>query len=284
MTTAIATDRPVYLCENCAAPNQGYYLGAIAQHNICAICRGLAIGLYEARVLDPWTPDRRRPTPTTCVTVEPYRSFVWDVNGYYRELGVSTEATRLEIRRAYQAHYGYLNPRLTYIVKQLLDPDVRASYDACRPGEVFFDRYIEESFERRVAQETSRNRALGDDLTEWEKIDLDHLRNKSVPVVDSAGMRRQTDGPGWRNYLWRTSFARYRLRVGLLSEWQTLLVSAAASRQEVFRFAVGFAGGDLASPWRVEALGDLQVVFLNDESFPEPEMAEAVIDAIIGTH
>lgn len=279
-TTTPTRGDPVYLCEDCAADNQPWYLGAILRHNICALCGGMAVSLYDARVLDPWDPHGyTRPVPTTCVTVEPYRPVVWDVNGYYRELGVSPYASRLEIRRAYQAAQGHVSPRLTYIVKQLLDPEIRAKYDACEPGSLFFDRYLEESFEQRVARDIATRRDLGEDLTHWDEIEVGHLRNNPIQVVDTPYRGRQTDPLGWRNYLWRTpsrSVQWHRLR-----RWQELLLEAATEQQEVFRFAVGLAGGRMAQPWRVEVLdGHLLVVFLDDQTPPSREMASDAVRVI----
>ena len=274
---------PVYLCEGCAAPNQPFYIGAIARHNICSLCRGMAVSLYDARVLDPWVPQGGDGLiPTTRVDVEVYRPWVWDVNGYYRALGVPTDASRLTIRRAYTAKSGPQDPRLTYIVKQLLNPGVRARYDACKPGELFFDRYLEESFDRRVAQNVAEHLELGEDLTSWEKVDLEHLRNNPVSVVDSAPSLGQTDRRRWRNYAWRTPHSQFLSCLIPLRVWQNYLIEAASTRQEVFRFAVGLAGDGLADPWRVEVLGGLPVIFLDDQTIPERSMAESVIDAITG--
>ena len=66
---------------------------------------------------------------------------VWDVNGYYRDLGIPTWATKKEIKEAYQALSGDQSVRLTYVTKQLLNDAIRRAYDACRPSSRFFDKY-----------------------------------------------------------------------------------------------------------------------------------------------
>lgn len=60
--------------------------------------------------------------------------FVWDTNGFYRSLGLDTDAKRVEIAHAYINTDGYRSAYLTAAAKTLLDKDTRRAYDALPLG------------------------------------------------------------------------------------------------------------------------------------------------------
>lgn len=74
--------------------------------------------------------------------------FVWDSNGFYRRLGVPTNASRREIARAGVAAMLACTTkeeerRVDAIVRTLIDPARRRSYDATPMGAFFaFDPYL----------------------------------------------------------------------------------------------------------------------------------------------
>lgn len=76
---------------------------------------------------------------STCTSLEPSPRFVWDTNGFYRSLGVATDATRGEMARAYLARDGHSSVRLTHILTTLLDPYLRSRYDATPLGMLWAD-------------------------------------------------------------------------------------------------------------------------------------------------
>lgn len=86
-----------------------------------------------------------------------------DVNGYYRELGVPWNATRAELRRAYQRVNGQNSVRLTYVFKQLLDPQVRMDYDLTPLGQRYFDDYEWEIHRKKMREQArqAREQATG---------------------------------------------------------------------------------------------------------------------------
>src|SRR5690348_4532650 len=87
---------------------------------------------YETPVRLGWGPDRW----STSMALVPVERVCHDVNGYYRELGVDWRATRKELLQAYLAKDGQSDVRLTYVFKQLLNPQVREAYDKSPKGEL----------------------------------------------------------------------------------------------------------------------------------------------------
>jgi hypothetical protein len=236
--------------------------------------------------------DQERPKPraieagpmefSTSVGLQPWPVVVWDVNAYYAELGVSWRATRTQIREAYQRLGGDRSDRLTYIVKQLLDPAVRANYDATQPGSVFFDRYIAEYVKAQMLadQVADHGRILTFDdqiAADLNAIDLTKFMNRPFDMVPPE---MQNVGTRWRwgYYLWTSdTYDTDRLR-----QWQELLVSALAGKGVILNLSVGLVGGSL-EPMRVEAVGYRVVVFLGDDELPTLQLAQAAADRVVKT-
>lgn len=205
---------------------------------------------------------------------------VWDANGYYRDLGISPDATRREIREAYQRLNGQESPRLTYIVKQLLDPEVRARYDATPLGSVFLDYEVETMLRLARVQQTAMLRAQGraEEAEEIEALDF----GESLDTL----IRRDKDEPAqpdqtvwsWSYYLKGTQpplMGRERLR-----RWQELLVSALGRTGLRLRLAVGFSGG-MGPPWEVTWIGSQVVVFLRDDERPTEALARQAASRVV---
>lgn len=62
--------------------------------------------------------------------------FVWDCNQLYARLGLATDATRVEIARAYLDLDGHLDYRLTYAFAMLVNKATRRFYDAMPLGSI----------------------------------------------------------------------------------------------------------------------------------------------------
>jgi hypothetical protein len=216
---------------------------------------------------------------TSCVGVQRWPLIVWDVNAYYAELGVPWTASRAEIRAAYQRCRGDTSDRLTYIVKQLLNDEVRARYDACQPGSVFFDRYIaayvkDQMLKDHVA-EHGRILSFEDQVEDLHTVDLSKYMNRPFDTVPPEG---QNVASRWRwgFYLWASDdYDTAKLR-----QWQGLLVEALARKGVVLKLSIGLVGGSL-EPMRVEAVGYRVVAFLSDAEEPIPQLAEAAADRVV---
>lgn len=225
---------------------------------------------------------------------------IWDVNGYYRELGVLPTATRKQLRLAYQARDGQSSARLTYIMGQLLNPAIRFDYDCTPLGELFIDRYVQEMIMNRIkSQKAERITNLFDAGVDLDLIDEEALErdiasamgfdvgsrddddDTPLEVVDESPPEGQDDGrPAkfmYSYYLWSTTDAGTDL--GRLTEWQRLLVDALAKRGISTRFAVGIHGR-----WQRVLhglVGYRDVFFLSKHEEPSQELAEVAVEAMI---
>lgn len=184
---------------------------------------------------------------STTLKVEPWPSIAWDPNGYYRELGVSHRAGRRELREAYQRLGGQHSRRLTYILHQLLDPEVRAAYDATPFGSVFLDDYVAEDVRRHSARESAARRALalarGDIRPDepLEVVDWDELLGQTDELPPEQGTENShEEHPTWRYSYLRVDGAHANL--GLARRWQHHLVEVFGSFDASFRLIVGLHG------------------------------------------
>lgn len=246
--------------------------------------------------------------PKTCSTSRTMAlggpEFAWDPNRYYRDLGVPwpyVHATRKDLRLAFFEANGLNSRRLTYCLKQLLDPEVRAEYDAMPLGEQYLnDEYVQEALKRRVAEEASRRSGKGDyttaeqvldemgykivpdagaDATREEEtspdvIDTDHLKRLDEDEDDQSG---KTVGTDWEYsfYLWRTT----RWQSDLLAEWQAALITELSEREISQTLTVGLMG---KQPHRY-AVADVDgdwVVFLNHEEQVSPDLVSSAATAL----
>ncbi len=71
-----------------------------------------------------------------CIEQQPFR---WDTNGFYRALGLTPDATRVEIAHAYIERNGYTSEWITSAARTLIDKDTRRVYDALPLGSFWGD-------------------------------------------------------------------------------------------------------------------------------------------------
>lgn len=228
-------------------------------------------------------------TISTCVALERVPQIIWDTNRYYRDLGVEPTATRKELRVAYQRKNGQGNVRLTYVLKQLLNPEVRAEYDRTRLGDLFMDMYVQEMFERMAAADAAEARANGlsvsaeDVLKRWGLV-VEDGDTPNESVLDREEQNRKARGLSdpastvwpYRYYLWRTQY----LDDGRLATWQEQVHEALKSRGVSEQFAVGLAG-QTPMPFLVGKVGNRIVVFLNRDEQPSVAAAENVAARVV---
>lgn len=203
---------------------------------------------------------------------------VWDVNGYYRELGVPPDATRGQIKQAYQRRQGWRSSRLTYIVTQLLDPKVRAKYDASPLGMLFMDDYIEEAIKRRRMAEVVGLRRQGylDEAELLADLDFDWGEGETnLSEMPSTVARSDYGDWPWAYYLWGSG-CRDTAR---LKQWQELLIEAFWKEKRRYEIAVGFVGMNL--PYETTIVGFRQVVFLGENEEPTEALARTAVSRVI---
>lgn len=231
---------------------------------------------------------------STELSVLPY--IVWDVNNYYAELGVPFWANRRQLREAYQAKDGPNDARLTYILKQLVNAEIRRAYDMMPFGSVFMDRYVADALKKQMlhhkAERMQNLRDLGVDMdaVNEESIERDIYHEMGVlpddqedgdtppETVDEVLKKAQDVArPATRfpyaYYLYKVRFPGREL-VQRLEEWQRFLVSALAREGIRIHFAVGLHGEP--SRWLLAQVGYRKAFFLSVEHMPSAEMAALV--------
>lgn len=240
---------------------------------------------------------------STCVDLVPLGHYEppwsWDVEGYYRELGVGWRAGKDELRRAYLALDGSSSPRLTYVLAQLLDPETRRRYDRTPPDERFEDTYLAE---HRQAQEQAdysefmfagwvlRTRHGQVGLTDaklasvvgeqmgWGPDDVRLHGPQAVDSKDACEHHGEAPPPAeypYGYYRWRSDSDDERL----LALWQRLLVSAASERGLHARLAVGIKG-ETPHPWVHATVGRVDVLLVDEHHWPDRHDATRAIDLV----
>jgi hypothetical protein len=237
--------------------------------------------------------------PQTCSTctdvVSAKPSFAWDVNGWYRAVGVPwpyVDVVRGALARAYIASGGQTSARATYCFKRLLDKPSRTSYDLMSLGDVFLDDlYVQDAMKAKAQAEASARSAKGtfiDAVTvldEWgyllrpDESDF-RLDGEPEPVQDEG---TPEDDDWFDPAEWTYSYWLWRTYGGLTSrieQWQTLLVSALSARKARVDLAVGFMGKQ-PQDFVVGLFDGHWIVFLDDKTEPTMDMAVRAADALL---
>lgn len=270
----------IYVCGRCITDaDRSFMLGNTSMAGVCSRCMGQAVWLLDVRVNEPHLAHSGVSAIfSTSAAVAPWPLHVWDVNGYYRDLGVRPGASKAELVEAYKALGNDPSVRQTYCLKQLLNPETRAKYDSCQIGELFFDRYLEEVVLRRAKADAAKAIAEGKVSEEdLESMDLSDVLNSVVAMLDRPARTDKDERPAddlWGYYLWGSS----RRDTEPLVRWRAMLARALWARGQVERLGVGFTGGEI--PWRVDQVDDVRVVFISDSIEPTTTMAEAVAQTI----
>lgn len=245
--------------------------------------------------------------PLTCSTetaLSVVPAYIFDVNGYYRDLGVDPRASIKEIREAYFERDGMNSERLTYIVKQLRNPAIRHEYDRLTLGEIYVDKYVQEELHRRTLDK-ARERMMrdGHDLLDMDTVnvyqrgvyedlgvlleddaeELDDIRRAALDVL--AG-KSQTDParPAKFEYSFYVVGSPYWDKIEQrLAEWQEHLVKALARRGVRTQFAVGVFDRPTRS-WALAQVGNCEVFLLHHLETPTADLAERLATAWYRTH
>lgn len=215
---------------------------------------------------------------STSVALVRLPQVVYDVNCYYADLGVPTDATRRQIKQAYQAKGNTPSPRHAMIVKTLLDPEMRFRYDMVEPGNLWMDEEIA-GIERRLRTEAASeaNARMGEKTFDAD-FDADHIEtaqeildNERAKYQDGVPPGSALDVTGWSYsyYVWRTD-SRDTDR---LDRWQKMLVAAIAERRVEIELAVGLVGRSQV-PFQIRRSGKRWIVFLSDAVEPNEVIAK----------
>jgi hypothetical protein len=251
------------------------------------------------------TRDRSKPIlvgngPKTCSTSQVMALgrplFSWDVNGWYRTLGVPfpyINATSGVLSQSYVANGGQESARATYYLKRLLNRPVRASYDLSELGSLFLDdEYVQDEIKARAAAEAGRRSARGSYtdpravMDEWGLV----VEEKDDEEVDTGPDKVLTgvqpeDSPDldpvewvYSYWLWNTE-KDYADSVQL-ERWQNLLVSAVALKGLQLNIAVGLAGSQ-PEGYAVTCQEGTWVMYLEEGRDPTAELAGQAAEVLL---
>jgi hypothetical protein len=238
--------------------------------------------MRAARSLAPTRPRRVGDGPvafSTCTALARSPEVSFDVNAYYRELGVHWRANRGELRRAYYRLEGYRDRRLTYVLHQLLDSAVRRRYDAMPPIEPMMDRYVLAALMRAANQSASQHAYEHRDDPRAEE-DLEAALLESLEILDehltNEQDRRATPASSveYGHYLWQTDADDPQR----LTRWQEHLIQAATRTGTTRTLAIGLHG--LTPEWLVSRVGYLDVAFLRHDAEPTSTAADGAISSL----
>lgn len=230
---------------------------------------------------------------STSGELEPDPVVIHDVNSYYRALGFSWPfrgITKKKLLLSYMECGGPDNAYATYAFKQLLNPELRRTYDRAPIGALLFDEYVKEMLKKRAAEEASRRRhgphvpTIDDVLAEWGltgPASNEPVSDADQPLVDSLqdplGAAESDDTVPetwpWNYWLWKTRCQD----TDRLARWQLLLLAAARQRGLRVRLSVGFAGRIPQGFVRLENDGRVALL-LEHETEPTPELAAQAVD------
>jgi hypothetical protein len=211
---------------------------------------------------------------STQMAMEPAWDLIWDVNGYYRALGLTWpfDDDRKALRLAYQDRNGQDDEYLTYVIKQLLQPKVRKAYDKMPLGSRFRDKYVMEE-EKRLLSKTAKELSEA----EGKLITVDDLVNEineDRAIRERIERRKQLHNPTWEwgFYLLKTRKSEYE---NLIS-WQEFLTHAFHARGVVKVISIGYIG-DSKQPFVVKTWSGKTIFFLSDEVSASLELAETAV-------
>lgn len=223
---------------------------------------------------------------------------IWDVNGYYRSIGIAWpyRPTRKQMRESYRDTGGSNDAYATYAFKRLLDPEFRRRYDRRKLGDPMDDDYrIADAMEMLsdVAAKLSKNgrpvtyhELLGEDLVERmakaaedERRDLDAKREEREAGQDFE--RPEAEAP----FIWPYAYFLWDSRKYddvTLSDWQRMLHQSCIREGLSLRIAVGYLGPTSgAATARVRhpkpGGGYVEILFLGEDIEPTQERADVVV-------
>ena len=214
---------------------------------------------------------------STSLALEHFPSIIWDVNGYYRDLGVHPKASRKELRQAYQALDGHSSNRLTMIMNILLDPKRRLLYDLAPFGSMYVDPEVDELLRLQAVRAAAEARARGEELNDEEAQARYESMSQSAEEMQDEMIRQMQRGMqeqigGWSYYLWRTK-QRDMFQLRRLAVWRALLAKWLNEYHDgpPYTLGVGFFEGDQEAA--IAVVGYRVVIFLNVKSEPSDVVA-----------
>ena len=229
--------------------------------------------------------DRTRPIligygPVECstsISLESYPSVIWDTNLYYQHLGVHPKASRKELREAYQAMQGQESPRLTMIMKCLLNDETRLAYDTTKLGSVYFDDEVRARIKKDILRQSEK-------LLEEHGIDMtpDEIATEIEEMVaeEERVAALPTARQHWSYYVWQTQCDD----ADRLNAWRSMVIAKLHELVEgdiplrTLSFGFHEASDD---PHSVRMVGERMVSFIGSEIEPTDDLGESAASSIL---
>lgn len=247
-----------------------WQIETLFRQGICERCGGLATHGLDPGVRDRLVlPNAWWTTGCALATIETH---VWDVNGFYRGLGVPTDATRKMIGVGYRRVGGWKDSWLTSAVTVLLSSADRAKYDAMVPGEVWLDQRVKAAQERDLARQIEYIMWAAD-VGADEAVEIISKVDEETVDVPSEKEHDATH-PLWGAMLYQTDC----LDPALVLAWQRILLPVAAEMLVQTRLALLVSG--VATRWSVHPHDGGHVVEVPDGLVPSASVARAMCVAI----
>ena len=218
---------------------------------------------------------------------------VWDVNRYYRDLGIEWpyKPTRAEVRRAFRE--GEATERRTFCVTKLLDREVRPVYDRAPFGTTYMDEIEWAKAKARMLAEMRKRQMDVDDealvkrVFEAVGIKVERDTPDSQEILDNDSKPDQDEGEPaglppfpYAYYVWKTAPHDGADR-DLLALWQPLIVRALSDLGVRMRISLGVMGFNQPHDWSVGQVGARKVAYVNRRVEPSSAVAATVAQAMI---
>jgi hypothetical protein len=226
---------------------------------------------------------------------------VWDVNGYYRAIGITWpyRPTRGQMREAYRDTGGPYDDYATYAFKRLLDPVFRRKYDRRTLGQPIDDEYrFREAFRLAADMASRQSRLLGKVITYrqilgedlFEKMSREAEAEKQAEDIEAQRELREegqdiAERPESEDFIWLWAYFLWQSRHDddqKLSEWQRMLHQACVREGLSLQVAVGYFGATSgAATARVRhpkpGGGHTEILFLREDVLPSQALADVVV-------
>ena len=241
---------------------------------------------------EPYLRGGRQPEFSTCTALALREAaLVWDVNRYYRDLGIGApyKPTRPEIRRAFRQ--GPRGPRETFCLRQLMDRETRDRYDFAPWGTRFMDEYVWAEQKEKVLAEMVRRRmdtedqdlvrsvfrALGVPVQDVDTPESTDILDNDSKVDKDGDSSKAPASYAYGYYLWKaTDHPRDR---EVLARWQPLVIRSLSDLGVTMVVSLGLMGRT-PHEWSIGRVGYREVAYFNRETEPSAEVAAKVATAL----
>ena len=265
--------------------------GALEAAETAKLDAAIAKERAEKQENEPYRSGWKEVEFSTCQDLVQIPLLCWDVNGYYRTMGVHWKATKKELMIAFHEFGPMPSAYQMYVFKQLLNVAIRREYDRCPLGAPYLnDDYVQDAMKAKASDEARRRSQEGQPTSAQDIInenyqfipedDTPDLGLDGAPDEDKSAELSEAD----LTFQWPFSYFLWRAKEREETEqrmatWQRVLVRALASEGLVLQLAVGSLGKQ-PYPFAVVQVGDTRVIFLNEKEEPTEDLAASVASTI----